>query len=585
MTLDVVIKGGAVIDGTGAPAAVADVGIKDGRIVEIGRINAPAGQRVDASGALVTPGFVDIHTHYDGQVSWDSEMKPSVNNGVTTVVMGNCGVGFAPCRPSDRDTLIKLMEGVEDIPGTALHEGITWEWETFAEYIEAIDRLSHTIDIGTQLPHNPLRLHVMGPRAVAREKATSDDLRKMQEMTIEALNAGALGFSSANTVNHRDSDGNPTYARLVAANELYAIGDAMRDSGKGVLQILNDFYQENAQDFPVLVEWARRSGRPLSFTLEQDDSADTTFWREVLDGVETARAQGINIRPQVAARSVGAIFTLSATVNPLVNRPSYFAIAGLPLQEKVRIMRDPSFKAKVLSEAPMSVAEKLVSVSPRIDDDFRNMATGVKQLYLLDDTVDYEQPKDRSLWAIARMQNRDVFDVAYDALLQDDGQGLIFSPIMNYADGDFEAVLTMLNYQHAILGLGDAGAHAKYISDGSFSTYILSYWTRDRKRGPRIPIERAIQLQTTAPADHLGLYDRGRLAVGAKADINVIDAERLQIGKPVLVPDLPGGSSRFLQRAEGYIATFVSGTRVIEDDRLTGNTPGRVVRGAQPAAA
>lgn len=583
MTLDLVISGGTVVDGTGAPGFSADIGISDGRIAEIGRVTSSAKRTVAADGALVTPGFIDIHTHYDGQVSWDPELKPSAINGVTTAVMGNCGVGFAPCRPGDRDRLIKLMEGVEDIPGTALHEGITWEWESFPEYMDAVERLQKTIDVGLQLPHNPLRLYVMGQRALERKDATADDLKKMQDLAAEAMTAGALGFSTANTVGHRDSDGNPTYARLVAANELFAIGDALRGVGKGVLQLLNDFYQETAQDFPMLVEWSRRSRRPLSFTLEQDDSADTKFWREVLDGVAVAAAEGVRIRPQVAPKAVGAIFSLSATVNPLINRPSYFAIAGLPLDEKVRIMRDPAFRARVLAEPPMKVADKLMSVSPRIDEDFVNMATGIKQLFVLDDTPDFEQPKEQSLWSIARRENRDLFELAYDALLRDDGRGLIFSPIANYADGDFAAVMTMLDFPGAILGLGDAGAHAKYICDGSNSTYILTYLTRDRTRGPRLPVERAVQLQTTRPAEHLGLLDRGRIAVGAKADINVIDAGRLKLGTLELVPDLPGGALRFLQRTEGYVATFVSGIQTNDRDRLTGARPGRLVRGARAA--
>jgi N-acyl-D-aspartate/D-glutamate deacylase len=401
----------------------------------------------------------------------------------------------------------------------------------------------------------------------------------MQGIVAQAMQAGALGFSTANTIGHRDSDGHPTYARLVSANELFAIGDAVGDAGHGVLQLLNDFYQETAQDFPVLVEWARRSQRPLSFTLEQDDSADTTFWRAVLDGVAAATAKGVKIRPQVAAKAVGAIFSLSATVNPLINRLSYFAIAALPLDEKVRIMGDPDFRARVLAEPPMKIAGWLPSVSPRIDDDFVNMTTGVKQLFVLDDEPDFEQPREQSLWSIAHREKRDVFELAYDALLRDGGRGLIFSPIANYADGNFDAVRAMLDYPDAILGLGDAGAHAKYICDGSNSTYILSYWVRDRTRGPRLSMERAVQLQTTKPAEHLGLADRGRIAVGAKADISVIDAGRIGLGRPELVSDLPGGAARFLQRTEGYIATFVSGTRIVDHDKLTGARPGRLVPG------
>ena len=401
----------------------------------------------------------------------------------------------------------------------------------------------------------------------------------MQKLAVEAIEAGALGFSSANTVNHRDVDGNPTYARLVAASELFAIGEAIGGTGKGVLQVLNDFYQETAQDLPTLIEWSRRSKRPLSFTLEQDDFARTTYWQEILTSIAAAAAEGVQIRPQVAARNVGTIFSLGSTLNPLINRPSMLAIHHLPVQEKVRLMRDPAFKARVLAEAPIKIAETFTSVTPRIDDAFTHIESGRKQLFVLDDTVDYEQPKERSLWAEAQRQNRDIFDLIYDTLLDDEGRGLIFSPTMNYADFNFDAVLEMLNYPDAILGLGNAGAHVKYISDASFNTYILSYWTRDRTRGPRLSVERAVQLQTSQPAKHLNLQDRGVIALGKRADLNVIDHGRLRVHKPVLVADLPGGSDRYLQSAEGYLATFVHGEKILAHDQLTGARPGRLVRG------
>lgn len=583
--LDVLIKGGSVVDGTGRPAFSADLGISGGVIVEVGKVTTPAARTIDADGALVTPGFIDIHTHYDGQVSWDAEMLPSANHGVTTAIMGNCGVGFAPARSSDRETLIALMEGVEDIPGTALHEGITWEWETMGEYINAIDRTPRTMDIGVQVPHNPLRLYVMGERAVRREAATPDDIAAMQALLVEGLEAGALGFTTADTVGHRDALGNPTYARQVAASELYALGEAMGRAGKGVIQIFNDFYRDNAGDFATIAELARRSGRPLSFTYEQDDAWPEGFHEYVTGEMDALNATGVPIRAQVAPRAIGGIHSLQGTINPFMTRPSYMAIMHLPHVERVTIMRDPAFKARLMTEDDRPISDFVMSVSPRVEEWGADPIRMAQRTFCLDPEPDYEQPLDRSLYGQSQATGRSVPDLLYDQLLTQDGTGQVFVPIMNWGGGNYDFVHDTLRNPWSILGLSDGGAHVGYICDGSFPTYLLSHWTRDRNRGPRIQIERAVQLQTTAPAEHIGLHDRGRIALGYRADINVIDHDSLTIGRPTLLGDLPAGGTRFVQSARGYLATMVAGQVVTDRDRLTGAKPGKVVRGAQRRAA
>jgi N-acyl-D-aspartate/D-glutamate deacylase len=581
MNLDLVIRGGLIIDGTGADRFTGDVGIRNGKIVEIGKVSSRGGREIDAAGALLTPGFIDIHTHYDGQVSWDPVLKPSVNHGVTTAIMGNCGVGFAPCRPKDRDTLIKLMEGVEDIPGTALHEGITWQWETFGEYLTALEKIERTIDIGLQVPHNPIRLYVMGERGARRETATETDIVAMQKLVVEALKQGGLGFTTANTVNHRDADGNQTYARLVAAEELYRIGDAMRDANLGVLQLFNDFWKETAHSFPTLIEWARRSKRPLCFTLEEDPRWPEGFWQNTLKQVDEANKNGIIIRPQVAPRGIGAIMGLMASLHPFVVRQSYLEIAHLPLAEKLRAMRNPALKAKILADKPLQLSKIKPSVAERADEFFFNVEAMTKGMWIMGEDLDYEQTADQTVYAMASKAGRDPVEFVYDLLLENDGQVLLFTPAVNYTGGNLDAVYEMLSSPHSMMALSDSGAHVGYVCDGSFSTYLMSFWTRDRKRGKRLSIEDAVRLQTTASARHIGLHDRGQIKIGMRADLNIIDYENLGISKPYIVNDLPAGGARMLQDARGYVATFVNGIQTIEHDQITGNKPGKVIRGVQ----
>jgi N-acyl-D-aspartate/D-glutamate deacylase len=579
--LDLVIRGGTIFDGTGADRFTGDVGVQDGRIVEVGEVSGTGVREINADGALVTPGFIDIHTHYDGQVSWDPILKPSVNHGVTTAVMGNCGVGFAPCRPADRDTLIKLMEGVEDIPGTALHEGITWDWESFGEYLTALEKIKRTIDIGLQVPHNAIRLYVMGARGARREAATEEDIVAMQKLVVEALKQGGLGFTTANTVNHRDADGNPTYARLVAAEELYRIGDAMRDAKLGVLQLFNDFWRETAHSFPTLIEWARRSERPLCFTLEEDPRWPQGFWQQTLKEVDEANKNGIIIRPQVAPRGIGAIMGMAGSLQPFMVRQSYLDIAHLPMAEQVSLMRDPAMKAKILADKPLQLSKLKPSVAERADEFFYDVESMTKGMWIMGEKLDYEQTADKSVYAMAQSARRNPVEFVYDLMLEDEGQTLFFTPAVNYTDGNMDAVRDMLVSPHAMMALSDSGAHVGYICDGSFPTYLMSFWTRDRTRGPKISLEQAVRLQTTASARHIGLNDRAEIKVGMRADINVIDYDNLGFSKPYMVNDLPAGGSRMLQDASGYLATFVNGVQTIDRDRITGNKPGKVVRGPQ----
>ncbi len=583
MMLDVLIKGGSVVDGIGSPATNQDIGIAGGKIVELGQINTPARRIMNADGALVTPGFLDIHTHYDGQVSWDSDILPSADHGVTTAVMGNCGVGFAPARPQDRDTLIALMEGVEDIPGTALHEGIAWDWESFPEYMDVLGETPRTMDIGVQVPHNPLRLYVMGARAAAREAATEEDIAAMQKLLVEGLKAGALGFSTADTVGHRDAHGNPTYARHVAATELFALGEAMGQAGLGVIQIFNDFYKENAGDFPNIVELAKRSRRPLSFTFEQDDVWPKGFLQMVLNELDVLNAEGITIKAQVAPRAIGGVHSLGGSINPFMTRPSYQAIAHLPLAQRIEAMRDPEVRARILSEPDRPISDFVMSVSPRAEEWGADPIKTAKRTFFLSDTPDYEQDEATSLYGRAREMGVDPAALLYDELLSRDGDGLIYIPIMNYGVGSFDEVHDMLQSEHSILGLSDGGAHVGYICDGSFPTYLLSHWTRDRTRGPKLGLEQAVALQTGRPAAHMGLMDRGRIGLGYKADINIIDHARIATKRPYLRHDLPAGGTRFLQGADGYVATLVNGEAVSENGELTGQRPGQLIRGAQAA--
>jgi N-acyl-D-aspartate/D-glutamate deacylase len=578
---DLAIVGGTVVDGTGSAPRRADVGIAGGRIARIGRLEGPAARTVDAEGAIVTPGFVDLHAHYDGQISWDDELAPSVWHGVTTAVIGNCGVGFAPVRERDRDRLVRLMEGVEDIPGTALHEGIRWGWESFPQYMAALDETPRTIDVLTQVPHDALRVFVMGERAVAGEAAGEDDVRAMRALLREALVAGAAGFSTGRTDNHRDADGSATPSAEAEIAELSGIARAFEGLSTGVLQAVSDFDMSAGQErfgpeMDLLEAMARAAGRPLSLSLLQR-FGDSEQWRRILAAVEAANQRGAVIRVQVAPRGIGVLLGLEATFHPFMGFPSYKAIAHLPLEERVRRLADPATKARLLSEKSERVAGDGSSVPPLADQLLANMEFVSMSLFRLGKKPDYEPRREDSLFGEAMRRGVSPLEVVYDALLDDGGRALLYFPVYNYAVGSLDEVGEMLRHPLALFGLGDGGAHVGTICDASFPTFLLTHWVRDRARD-RLPLARAVQMLTSDAASWMGLSDRGVLREGLRADANVIDLERLDLERPSLVRDLPAGGKRLLQGATGYRATIAGGEVIREAGRTTAARPGRIVR-------
>ncbi|MEJ7584908.1 MAG: amidohydrolase family protein [Acidimicrobiales bacterium] len=568
-----VIRGGTVIDGTGAPARRADVAMTDGRIVEVGSVSGRGQREIDAEGLLVTPGFVDIHTHYDGQATWDHHLAPSSWHGVTTVVMGNCGVGFAPVRPADHQRLIELMEGVEDIPGAALHEGLSWEWQTFAEYLDAVDRIPHDIDVAAQVPHGALRLHVMGERGADREPATPDDIARMAGLARAGVEAGALGFTTSRTINHRTSRGQPTPTLTASADELIGISEGLGAAGAGVLQVVSD-HMNTDEEFDMFRAMVAASGRPLSFSLVQSP-IDPDAYREVLGRIGRARADGLAITGQVGTRAVGLLFGLQCSLHPFMTNPVHREIAALPVPEQARIMADDGFRARVLA----------ASADGAVRDKIGGQLIGrFKYMFELADPPDYEPDLSDSIAARAEREGRRPEELAYDLLCADEGRTLLYMPTLNYAGGSLDAVGEMLADPFCVPGLSDGGAHVGTICDGSFPTTLLTMWGRDRERG-RLDLELLVQRHCQSTARTVGLHDRGVLAPGYRADVNVIDFDALQARRPEVHYDLPAGGRRLLQRADGYRHTFVAGVEVYRNGEATGELPGRLVRGGQPAPA
>lgn len=579
---DLVIRGGTLVDGTGAPPRPADVGVKDGKVAAVGEVRGTATRTVDATGAVVTPGFTDLHTHYDGQVSWDEDLMPSSIHGVTTCVIGNCGVGFAPVRPSDRDRLIELMEGVEDIPGSALAEGLRWRWETFPEYMDAIDAVPHTVDIVTQVTHDPLRVYVMGDRAVAGQDATDEDIATMARLTREALLAGAAGFSTGRSDNHRSKHGEWTPAAEASIRELSGIAKAFVGLSHGVLQAVSDFDMEAGEDrfdaeFDVLEAMAKAApGHALSISLSQRDMAPQQ-WKRILSRAEAANDRGMPVRVQVGARGIGVMLGLEATFHPFIGFPSYKAIAHLPLAERVAAMRDPAFKARLLSEKSDAVAGDGSPIPPLADKLLARIDVVAMRLFRLGEDPRYEPTIEDSIYGEAQARHVPALEAVYDALLESDGHELLYFPIFNYTEFSLDNVHTMLTHPLALPGLSDGGAHVGTVCDASFSTFMMTHWARDRQRG-RIPLERVIQMMAADTSDFIGLRDRGRVLPGLRADLNVIDFDRLRLSRPHLVHDLPAGGKRLMQEAHGYRATFVAGQAIVENGKLTGARPGRVAR-------
>ncbi len=577
MSHDLIVRNGTLVDGTGAPSRRADVAVKDGRIVAIGSDLGAATKSIDAEGAIVTPGFVDIHTHYDGQVSWDEEMMPSSIHGATTVAMGSCGVGFAPCREADRERLIALMEGVEDIPGSALAEGVKWGWESFVDYMRVLDRQKHTIDFACHVPHDAVRVFVMGERAFAGEAATDDEMRAMGALVRESILAGAAGFSTGRTDNHRNRDGRPTPAADATAKELDAIALAMKGLERGVLQSVSDFDMFVSQErfdpeFDLLENMAKVSGRPLSISLLQRLGASEQ-WRKILARIDQANAAGISIRAQVAARGIGVLIGLEATFHPFIGFPSYKAISHLPIEERVKAMRDPAFRARMLAETTDKVAGDGSAIPPLVDQLLGNIDFVSMSLFRLGASPEYEPDRKTAMFGEAMAKGKPVLEVIYDTLLEDDGHQLLYFPIYNYASGTLREVQEMLTHPYAMLGLGDGGAHVGTICDASFSTYFLLHWARDRGV---FSIEDAIRKLSGEPAAWMGFSDRGRIELGLRADLNVIDLPGLSLARPQLLHDLPAGGKRFLQRATGYRATIVRGETICEDGRVTDARPGHL---------
>ena len=563
-----IIRNGLIFDGTGSPPYEADIAIDGGIISEIGQVEGIGLNEIDAKGQIVAPGFVDIHTHYDGQAAWGDRLDPSSLHGVTTAVMGNCGVGFAPVHESDHDRLIQLMEGVEDIPFPVLAEGLPWQWESFADYLDFLTPRRFDIDLAAQVPHAALRVYVMGDRGVNREEATDDDISKMAKLAHDAVMAGALGFSTSRTLNHRSADGNPTPTLTASERELLGIAMGLRKAGRGTLQFVSDF-DDMHEEMAMLRRLVEKSGRPLSVSIAQADSKPT-LWRQLTDWLEQGVADGLPMRGQVGSRPVGVLLGLELTLNPLSGHPSFAKIADLPLNKKVAALRNPALRAQLLTE-------EAGSKNPFV----RALLANFGKIFVLGDPPDYEPTEDKTVAAIAKNRGVSEVEVALDLMLENNGRGVLYFPFLNFADGNLDSTRTMLESNATLPGLSDGGAHVGMICDGSFPTTLLTHWGRDRTRGDKLPLELLIKKQSCDTAHWVGLHDRGVLMPGYRADINVIDFDKLRLHLPEINYDLPAGGRRLMQRATGYTATLVAGEVTYLDGTPTDAKPGKLVRGAQ----
>jgi N-acyl-D-amino-acid deacylase len=573
---DLIIRSGTVVDGTGAPARTADVAVDNGVIVEVGRVTGSTRRSIDADGLLVTPGFVDIHTHFDGQATWDPHLTPSCWHGVTTAVLGNCGVGFAPARPLRHDELIEVMEGVEDIPGTALSEGIRWNWETFPEYLDALDAMPRAINVAAQIPHAAVRSYVMGERG--REgNATAEDMFAMTKIVREGLQAGAIGFSTGRTAGHRDVNGGFVPGTFAAEEEVAALLAILDEVGTGVFQLVpagiagtlaGDAVGAMDAELAWMLRCGRGSSRPITF-LVMESVTDPDIWRPWFDAVRTANAEGARIHPQVASRCFGVLMGHQSRLNPLRYRPSYAALDGLPFEEKIARLRQPEVRARILAEEPvLPMAYSMDQGTPAL----------FSHLFPLGENLDYEPEASASVQAIAERTRQDPWAVAYDLLLGSGGRDFLLYPQLNYARDSYDGLFEMLSDPMTVQGLGDGGAHCGLICDASMTTYLLSHWVRDRSRGPKLPLEVAVRRLCGDPARLYGMDDRGVVAPGLRADLNLIDFDALALRHPELVTDLPAGAGRLIQRSDGYVETIVGGETIVDNGDLTEARPGSLVR-------
>jgi N-acyl-D-aspartate/D-glutamate deacylase len=564
---DLVIRSGTVIDGTGGPRRVADVAVSDGVVTEVGEVKGSGRREVDADGSIVAPGFVDVHTHYDGQATWESTMQPSSWHGVTTVVFGNCGVGFAPVHDTDHERLVQLMEGVEDIPGTALHEGLSWNWNSLREYLDALDG-PKDMDIAAQVPHAALRLHVMGERGAKGEDALPDDIAEMGRLAAEGIDAGFLGFTTSRTQNHKTSLGEPTPTLTAQRDELVGIAEAIGVTGKGVLQLVSDFADIDGE-FEIVRAMTASSGRPISFTLVESPSG-YEYHRALLGHIDAARDDGLVVTGQTAVRPIGLLLGFECTLNPFLVNPVYREVADLPAAERTAALRDPMVRERLLAAAG---GRDHQAVGGRLIEKFDLM-------FALGESPTYEPDPANTIGAIAVREGRAPAEVALDALLENDGTAMLWVPFSNFSQGNLDGTRELLTHPYTVPALSDGGAHVGTICDGSFPTTLLQHWGRDRSHD-RIDVEFLIQRQCRDTARLVGLYDRGVIAPGYRADINVIDFDRLRVHRPELLYDLPAGGRRIVQRADGYAHTFVAGVETYTEGIATGALPGRLVRGAR----
>lgn len=567
---DLIIRGGTIHDGSGDEPFVGDIAIKGGIIAAIGAVDGSAAEEIDATDRIVTPGFVDVHTHYDGQITWENRLTPSSNHGVTTVVMGNCGVGFAPSRPEHRKLMIKLMEGVEDIPEVVMTEGVPFNWETFPDYLDALEQRTSDIDFAAQLPHSPLRVYVMGERGANLEPPTADDLSEMRRLTKEAIEAGAIGVTTSRSYAHQFRDGRPAPSVKTEDQEILALAAGLADAGKGVFQMVPSYDVTATERMDLLDDIARTSGRPVSFTFMQTPKGEGD-WQEMVARLEASKQKGLEVRGQIIPRPTGALLGLELSMHPFSFNPSFREIDHLPLDEKVARMRDPEFRKRVIAEEPIDPQAFFIYVISDLDG-----------MFVLGNPPNYNPHPQESIAARALAMGVDPKELIYDALLQRDGHEVLYRPLGNSEGERFESSgRNLVKNDRTFPALGDGGAHYSMICDAAYTTYFLTYWVRDANDEKKVDLPYAIRKLTHEPANAVGLKDRGLLKPGYKADVNIIDVERLHLYAPHVTYDLPTGGRRLSQRSDGYDATIVSGVVTYRNGRSTGTLPGRLVRGGK----